>query len=407
MKKIFTILILSLFLFGLATPIFADQKVDVVGELESIRKLLDQSVKEYKAGKQDAAYDKAVSAYLDHFELVEIPLRAVENDFTLEMEYRFADLRSKIKEGGSARDIAKQAGLINEGLVRVEKKFSTPGAIAPSLAFLASFSIIFREGVEAILILATLVAYLVSSRNQRLLKYVYWGMGLAAVASFGTWFLASYIISITPLGRELLEAVITLSAVAVLFYMSFWLTRRLEQKRWMEFIKAKTWSAASAGNVAAMVGLSFTIIYREGFETILFYQALTFSALEMTSWIVYGFLAGVAILIGLGVAVFGFGLRIPAKAFLGTAVIVIMAFSVTFLGNAISELQSAAIIPMTSLYGKVPKIPVFLAELVGFHPTVETIGAQILLALTYMTGGFLMLKKINFRKPKASSESGT
>ena len=77
-----------------------------------------------------------------------------------------------------------------------------------------------------------------------------------------------------PVGREVLEAITALVAVAVLFYVSFWLIARLEHKRWLEFLKARVWSAVSVGSTASLVLVGFTAVYREGFETALFYQAL-------------------------------------------------------------------------------------------------------------------------------------
>src|SRR4051794_18828727 len=99
-------------------------------------------------------------------------------------------------------------------------------------------------------------------------------MGGAGVATAVTFFVIRGVLGALPFGREVLEAVTAILAVGVLFYVSFWLVARLEHKRWMEFLRSRVWSATATGSTAALAAVGFTAIYREGFETALFYQAL-------------------------------------------------------------------------------------------------------------------------------------
>ena len=137
-----------------------------------------------------------------------------------------------------------------------------------------SFLILFREGFEIVLLLSVLLGYLEAARSPQFIKPILVGVGLAAVATVITVLLMPTIFSILPVGREVLEAVVALLAVAVLFYVSFWLIARLEHNRWMEFVRARLWSAVSVGSTASLVAVGFTAVYREGFETALFYQSL-------------------------------------------------------------------------------------------------------------------------------------
>ncbi|MFQ5801996.1 MAG: FTR1 family protein [Candidatus Methylomirabilales bacterium] len=380
---------LTIGLAGLLLPVAPEAQelqVDVDRELASIRAMLDRILQDYRDGRMTEAYRASRLVYLDHFELIEIPLRVVDPDLTLEMEYVFANLRTQIRKRASAVEIEKTTRQLREGLTEVEAILQGPGIVAPTLAFTFSFAIIFREGLEAILLLAAILGYLEASRNPAFKRPVYWGTGIAVVATLLTWLLASYVIRISPLGRELLEAITGLVAVAVLFYVSFWLISRLEHRRWMEFIRARVWEAMSTGSMMALTGIGFTVIYREGFETVLFYQALLFLGHGVWAWIVWGFLAGLVVLTILGVAVFRFGLRLPIKVMLGFSVTIMMVLSVTFLGNAFRELQEAGVLQVTSLLGTVPRLPRLVAELTGIHPTLETLGAQALLALVYLAG---------------------
>ncbi len=387
MRPLVMILVIGIAGFVLPVmPAAGERQVDVGRELASIRTMLDQILKDYREGRMAEATRGSRLVYLDHFELIEIPLRVVDPDLTLEMEYVFANLRSQVRNRASALEVEKTIRQLGDGLQEVEVILQGPGIVAPTLAFTASFAIIFREGLEAILLLAAILGYLEASRNQAFKRPVYWGTGIALVATALTWLLATYVMRIAPVGRELLEAITGLVAVAVLFYVSFWLISRLEHRRWMEFIRARVWEAMSTGSMMALAGIGFTAVYREGFETVLFYRALLFLAHGMWAWVAWGFLGGLVVLAVLGVAVFRFGLRLPIKVMLGGCVVIMMLLSLAFLGNAFRELQEAGVLQVTSLLGTVPRLPRVLAELTGIHPTLETLGAQALLVLVYVVG---------------------
>ena len=150
-----------------------------------------------------------------------------------------------------------------------------------------------------------------------------------------------------PVGREVLEAITALLAVAVLFYVSFWLIARLEQKRWLEFLRARVWSAVSVGSTAALVLVGFTAVYREGFETALFYQALlSFGSgpRRVGRW--PGSSPGIVALAVVSWVIFRLGRAVPLKTFLSAAVVLLMATSVAFLGNAVRSLQEADVIAL-------------------------------------------------------------
>ena len=116
-----------------------------------------------------------------------------------------------------------------------------------------------------------------------------------------------------PFGREVLEAITALIAVVVLFYVSFWLVARLEQKRWLEFLRARVWSAVSIGSTAALVLVGFTAVYREGFETALFYQALLSFGPGLGVWIAAGLAVGVLALAVVSWMIFRLGRQRPGQ----------------------------------------------------------------------------------------------
>jgi high-affinity iron transporter len=369
-------------------PALADVEVtpkEGITELDQARAKLDLSVELYSEGKADLAYTEARNAYLDHFEFVEIPLRVRDEGLTLELEEDFATMRGLIESGAPLDEVEAIAAELEEGLDDVERTLSSPGLAAPVIAASYSFIILFREGLEAVLVVAAILGYLEASRNTQYRGPILKGVAVAGVATVITFILATVVVQLAPLQRELLEAGTALLAVAVLFYVSFWLVARLDQRRWMEFVKAKVWTAATTGSALALAGVGFTAVYREGFETALFYQALLSFAEGLGAWVLLGAVIGAAALGGIAYVVFKAGRRVPAKIFLTTAVVLIMAMSVAFVGNAVRALQEAALVSVTFIES-LPRLPIFLADLTGWHPTMQTIAAQVALSTIYVIG---------------------
>lgn len=359
---------------------------EAIAELDVSRSLIDESVELYEKGDATGAYDAALSSYLDHFEYVEIPLRVRNESLTLELEEDFANLRNLIEAGAPAEEIESVAGETLRGLDTVERELDEPGTAAPLIAAMSSFIILFREGLEAVLVVAAILGYLEASRNSQYRGPVLRGIGAAVIATIVLFVAASWFFEIAPVQRELLEAGTAVVAVAMLFYVSFWLVARLEQRRWMEFVKAKVWTAATTGSAFALAGVGFTAVFREGFETVLFYQALSTFATGMGQWVAAGAGVAVVVLAAVGFAIFKAGRKVPLKMFLTGAVMLVMAISVAFAGNAVRALQQAAMFPITFLEDW-PQLPIFLADLTGWHPTLESLAAQGALALVYVVGG--------------------
>jgi high-affinity iron transporter len=182
------------------------------------------------------------------------------------------------------------------------------------------------------------------------------------------------VIDIAPVSREVLEAVTALVAVVVLVVVSFWLISRLEHRRRMEFMRARVASAMAAGTALAFAGLGFTAVFREGFETVLFYQALALFAQGLGLWVALGAGAAAIALGAAGYAILGLGKKLPLKPMLITGASVLLLLSVAFTGNAVRSLQSADLLPANPVSS--PRLPVFLAELTGIHPTTQGLVVQ-------------------------------
>ena len=290
-------------------------------------------------------------------------------------------------------------------LVDVDRELARKGVAAPLVAFGFSFSILFREGVEAVLLLAILLGSLAAGSASNYKRPLAMGVGAAVVATGSLFLLATLVIDIAPLNRELLEAVTALIAVVVLIAVSFWLVSRLEHRRRMEFMRARVASAMAAGTTAAFVGLGFTAVFREGFETVLFYQALALFAEGLILWVVLGAVAAAVALAGVAYAILKLGKQLPLRPMLIAGASVLLLLSVAFVGNAVLSLQSADYLTATPVAH--PRLPVFLAELTGIHPTQQGLLIQGVMLGIYVLGAIYVFAWQPARRRRRVAETAT
>ena len=368
-----------------------DFKGQVRNDIDTIRLKLDEVISIYNQNDTSQALATARSAYLDSYENIEIPLRPIDPDFTLEMEIKFAELRNLISSNAPSDEVVSKIAELKSGLDESERFVSGIGVVAPAIAFSSSFSIIFREGLEAALILGAILTYLEASRNEKFKKHVYAGIVLAIALTAVTWVIAQFIIEISGAQRELIEAIAGISAVAVLFWVSFWVLNKIETKKWIEFVKAKVWQATTTGSFMVFVLLSFFTVYREGFETVLFYQALFSFAKYMEIYVLAGLVLGLAVIIAVVFIIRKLGRKLPLRVLFGLTMAVGAFMSITFLGNAVREFQELGWISTTPIYNIVPRLDINVATMTGIHPTVETVVAQIILLAIYLVGSLYIL----------------
>ncbi|MEM3159258.1 MAG: FTR1 family protein [Nitrososphaera sp.] len=366
-------------------------KAEVRAHIDQIRIKLDETLRLYQEGNKEGAILTARSAYLDSYENVELPLRPIDPDFTLEMEIKFAELRNLMQAGAPYEQVLAKTAEIKQGLDESERLVSGTGIVAPTIAFSTSFSIIFREGLESALIVGAILTYLEASRNERFKKHVYYGIVLAFAGTAATWFAAEYIIDISGAGREMIEAIAGISAVAVLFWVSFWILNKVETKKWIEFVKAKVWKATTTGSVMVFVMLSFFTVYREGFETVLFYQAMLSFAKYMEWYVAAGLISGLGVIVGTTFVVRKLGKRLPLRVLFGLTMGIGAYMSIAFMGNAVREFQEIGYLPTTHMIGTIPRLDINLATMTGIHPTLETVVAQVILLAVYLAGSLYVL----------------
>jgi high-affinity iron transporter len=332
----------------------------------------------------------AFDAYLT-FEQVETEVRAKNPGLASELETTFAWLRTRVARADQTERDAIRERLL-AGLERAERVVADHPS--PMSLFVASFFLLVREGFEAILIVAALMTFLAKAGAPERRRDVARGAWLAVGASLITWALVELLFKVTPGQREMVEGGTMLLAAAVLFYVSYWLLSKIEAAKWTAFVRGKMQSALSSGSGMALTAVAFLAVYREGFETILFYKALFTSAGASGVSVVGGIAAGSVGLVAVYLLINQLGLRVAMKPFFAVTGVMLYYMAFVFAGKGIAELQEARIIPLTVIEGA-PRIPVL-----GIYPTVESLVVQgLLLALALVAAGWAL-------RPKPSAPEG-
>jgi high-affinity iron transporter len=351
------------------------------------RTYLREAVDLYQQGKKQEAYQKSVDAYLDGFELAEPTLFAKDASFGRGLESQFTEFRNAIRQGVPAAEIQQRQLDLTAKLDEASQILNREDSFSAYYSFLNSALIILREGLEAALILAAIVAMLKVTGATEAVRYIHLGWVLALVAGGGTWLTTQTVMTFSGRHRESMEGFISVFAAVALFYVGYWLHTRTEAKRWQAFIQHKVKNVLSGSKIFGLVGISFFAVYREAFEVVLFYEALWLQNENSRGAVIWGFVAGLAALLVVIFAILKLGLRIPLKYFFGATGTLLYIMAFIFAGNGIMELQAAGWIPTTSV-----SFPLQVPFL-GIYPTVETLAAQALMLLAFVATSVWMARE--------------
>ena len=332
---------------------------------ESAR-LVDAAAAAYARGDQQAA-SLAGDAYLE-FEPLETRLGAVDPALKGGIEERFLHLRQVLRAPGNETEVRSLTNAIHTDFAAARAALQ-PHTSAYAL-FVQSAAIILREGFEVVLVIGALLAYVVKAGNRSMQRPIYVGTGAGIVASLATAVVMQEVLRYYPSSSDLLEGCTMLLAAAVLFFVSYWLVSKSEADKWQRYIRGKVHTAMSNGRGVALASAAFLAVYREGFETVLFYQALYASAAATPMIVTAGCIAGSMALLVVTVLFRRFQVQIPIRQFFFVTGLLLYAMAAIFAGQGVHELQDAGIVPVTALNG-VPTI-----ELLGIYPTLQSLSLQ-------------------------------
>ena len=349
-------------------------------------RLLNESLTRYKEGQAELAYELAVSAYLEGFELAEAGLATVKPELKQQVEREMYTYRNLIKSRASVAELTPVVQRI-EVLLAQARSLLDDASLTPAVAFTSSFVILLREGLEAILLLAVIVAFLIKTARRDALKYIHIGWIMALLLGIATWVIAAYVVDISGANRELTEGITALLAAAILLYVGFWLHNKLQAQRWKEFIETKIHGALNDGALWSIALVAFIAVYREVFETVLFYQTLWLQAGSGGQHMVLvGFGSAAAALVVLAWLIFKFSVRLPLRLFFAVNSVLLYLLAVVFAGKGVAALQEAGKLPMSPVH--FPTI-----DVLGIHPSLEGLGLQALLIMAAAVFVFLNRRK--------------
>lgn len=371
---------------------------DVVDEMQAI---LDESYETYASGDGTAAKEQVDDAYYGYYEKLgfeKTVMAYLSGSRATAVEYQFALTKKAMLAGNHEAEVREDLdtliAMLREDAIALDgEEGSAFGTFSKSLL------IIVREGAEAIIVVAAIVAYLVKSGNQDKVRTVYWGSLLALGASVLLAVALNALTSLSGANQEIIEGVTILAAVVMLVWVSSWILSKSTNEAWDRYIEAKTEASISRGSVLSLAFVAFLAVFREGAETILFYQAILADESAPRGAIWAGIGVGAVLLVVIYLLIRFLSIRIPLRPFFlaTSALLALMAFS--FAGSGIKELQEGNVVSVTPVSG-IPSV-----DLLGVYPTVETLAAQGLVLAVLAT--LLVLELRTSRRNRAATQHDT
>lgn len=360
----------------------------IIDEMDNI---LNDSYDIYFMKDSDRAKERVNNAYFGFYEKHGVE-RAVMSYISgkrgTDTEYQFAKIKRLMTDGAPNKTVRAEIDvllkMLHEDANELDGKKESGWSI-----LLASFIIIFREGLEAILVIAAISAYLVRSGNLPMVKVVYMSSLFAVFASILAAIALHSIFDISGANQEMIEGVAMLLATVVLFFVSNWMFSKAEAKAWKNYVEGKVQTAVSSGSSFALGFAAFLAVFREGAETILFYQAMLAEAKEHMDMVWYGLAIGCFVLAIIFILIRFGTMKLPIRPFfIGTSTLMYI-MAIAFAGGGVKELQEADIIPVT------PVDFVHSIDILGIYPTVETLIPQIFMILVVIISVVYLKAKHN------------
>ena len=346
---------------------------------------LDKSLAAFRNGDHEQAYDLSVAAYLEGFELVESSLDNVDANVRKDTEKALMAYRQSLQDGLPVEQVRQRLDVAKGKLTESAGLLGSDG-LSWSLSYISGLLILLREGLEAILVLAAILAFLRNTGQQSAVRSVNVGWGLALLAGLATWALAAYVIDVSGAQRELLEGCTALFASVMVLWLGVWMHDRRHAAAWQDYIKS---SLVGGGGRFGFAMLAFFSVYRELFEVILFYETLWLQAGPAGhNAVLAGGATALVLLVGLAWVILRGSAKLPLALFFGINAALLCALSVVFAGHGVKALQEAGI------FGTRP-VAFFDFDWLGIHADAYSLSAQAvaILAIVVLYGRSRLAEK--------------
>ena len=355
----------------------------------------------YTQGKNKEAYDEVNAAYFRFYEskgMEKITMgylsgarkTAVENAF---YEYRRnvrSDKDHELVEAHKDKliamlyhDAAELDGTLDEG----NSEETAKAAVVAT--FLSSFILVLREGLEAILVIAAIIAYLVKTGKKKYILSVYIGALGGIVVSILLAILFSAIAGAqSGIAQEIFEGVGMFVAVVVLFYVSNWMLSKSETEAWEKYIQKKVETSVSTGNRWVLIFAAFIAVAREGAELILFFRGVPVQGTSGLNAMIFAIAASSVVLLLVFLAFRFLTVKLPLKPFFLVTSVLMYAMCFSFTGKGVSELQAAGVVNKTTI----PWLG-FEFDFLGIYATYESFIPQLIVLALIVAMSILYAQK--------------
>ncbi len=360
------------------------------GGISVAKAKLAESVTAVRTGDRATATKLALSAYLDGFEPIEPALATRDRPLFEKIEAAMVAYRAKVADG-NAEQVQASAQALQHLLDEADKALA-PSENDAAAAFIGALTILLREGLEALLVVVAMVAFLKKAERQDVLVYVHAGWVAALAAGGVTWAVATYLVGVSGASRELTEGFSSLFAAVVLLGVGMWMHQKSVAGRWQVYLKEKMSAALSKRAAWFLFSLAFIAVYREVFETVLFYAALW---TEGNGWpLLAGLAAGMAVLGVIAAILLRTSAKLPIGKFFAASSLLVAVLAVVLAGKGIAGLQEAGWVHTSPV--AFPRI-----DILGIRPTLQTLLAQ-LTVLVAVAIAFVVNTRSNAPTPKGA-----
>ena len=353
----------------------------------------------YTQGKNKEAYDEVNLAYFRYYEskgMEKITMGYLSGARKTAVENAFYQYRRNVKSDKNATEVKEHKDMLIKMLYKDAMELDgNPGknsgkSSGTAATFIASLVLVLREGLEAILVIAAIIAYLVKTGKTKYVKSVYAGGAFGILFSVILAILFSIIAGAqSGIAREIFEGIGMFVAVIVLFYVSNWMLSKSEAQNWEKYIKSKVETSVTTGNKWLLIFTAFIAVAREGAELILFFQGVAVDGAEgrIAMWL--AIVLALLILAAVFLAFRFLSVKLPLKPFFIATSILMYVMCFSFTGKGVGELQEAGLITKTA----VSRMGNFNIDLLGIYATYESIIPQFIILVITVILSVLAVKK--------------
>ena len=367
--------------------------------------ILDQALAQASKGQGQAGSDLVNKAYYQYYEKLGFEknvMNAISGNRVSQVEYQFKETRMTMVAGKPAKTLVNdlKSMLIEDAAILDGGAADQVNGWTSFLtsAFGQAFVVLLREGLEAILVVAAIIAYLVKAGHKDKVRHIYWGIAAGLVASGLVALLFTLLFNGNGPQQEILEGVVALVAMLMLLYTSNWMLSKSSVESWNHYIQSRTVAAISNGSVISLALLSFLAVFREGAETVMFYQAIFAMAPGGRREIWTGFAAAAVVLVIVFVLIRFTSVKIPIRPFFIITSLLMAVMVVIFAGGGVHALIEGDLVPATYL----PGVPT--SDWIGLYPYTQTIGAQILAALVVVVLAIVSTRRLHRQERSRSNQ---